>query len=187
AASVGWIIAARFVDRLGKGIRDAPRDALIADLSPPELRGGSFGLRQSLDTVGAFLGPLLAMLLMLLSADHFTLVFSVGVVRAFLGVVVMVCGVRERERAAAAPVRNPRHRADLARLAGTYWLVVAIATVFTLARFSEAFPLLRAQSVGLDVALVPVVMVVMNVVYAAAAWPAGALSNAVRRLGLPPP
>ena len=184
AASVGWIIAARFVDRLGKGIRDAPRDALIADLSPPELRGGSFGLRQSLDTVGAFLGPLLAMLLMLLSADHFTLVFWVAVVPAFLSVAVMIFGVSEPDRAAAEPVRNPLQRAELARLAGTYWLVVAIATVFTLARFSEAFLLLRAQSVGLDVALVPVVMVVMNVVYAAAAWPAGALSDAIGRFGV---
>jgi MFS family permease len=184
APSVGWLTAARFVDRLGKGIRDAPRDALLADLSPPQLRGASFGLRQSLDTVGAFVGPLLAMLFMLLTADRFTLVFWIAVVPAFLSVAVMIFGVSEPDRPAAGPVRNPLRRAELARLPVIYWIIVAVATLFTLARFSEAFLLLRAQSVGLDVALVPIVMVVMNVVYAAAAWPAGALSDAVGRFGV---
>ncbi len=184
APSVGWLTAARFVDRLGKGIRDAPRDALLADLSPPQLRGASFGLRQSLDTVGAFVGPLLAMLFLLLTADRFTLVFWIAVVPAFLSVAVMIFGVSEPDRPAAGPVRNPLRRAELARLPVIYWIIVAVATLFTLARFSEAFLLLRAQSVGLDVALVPIVMVVMNVVYAAAAWPAGALSDAVGRFGV---
>jgi MFS family permease len=185
APNIGWLTAARFVDRLGKGIRGAPRDALIADLSPPELRGASFGLRQSLDTVGAFLGPLLAMLFMLLTANQFTLVFWIAVVPAFLSVAVIIFGVSEPERPAGAePVRNPLRRAELERLGGTYWLIVAIATIFTLARFSEAFLLLRAQSVGLNVALVPAVMVVMNVVYAAAAWPAGALSDVAGRFGV---
>jgi MFS family permease len=185
APDIGWLTAARFVDRLGKGIRGAPRDALIADLTPSETRGASFGLRQSLDTVGAFLGPLLAILFMLLTANRFTLVFWIAVVPAFLSVAVIIFGVSEPERPAGAePARNPLRAAELERLGGTYWLIVAIATVFTLARFSEAFLLLRAQSVGLDVALVPAVMVVMNVVYAAAAWPAGALSDAIGRFGV---
>jgi MFS family permease len=185
APDIGWLTAARFVDRLGKGIRGAPRDALIADLTPSELRGASFGLRQSLDTVGAFLGPLLAILFMLLTANQFTLVFWIAVVPAFLSVAVIIFGVSEPERPAGAePVRNPLRPAELRRLGGTYWLIVAIATMFTLARFSEAFLLLRAQSVGLNVALVPAVMVVMNVVYAAAAWPAGALSDAAGRFGV---
>jgi len=184
APDVGWLTAARFVDRLGKGIRGAPRDALIADLSSSKLRGASFGLRQSLDTVGAFLGPLLAMLLMLLTANQFTLVFWIAVAPAFLSVAVIIFGVSEPDRPAAEPVRNPLRRAELARLGRAYWTVVGIATLFTLARFSEAFLLLRAQSVGLSVALVPAVMVVMNVVYAMAAWPAGALSDAVGRFGV---
>jgi MFS family permease len=183
APNVGWLTAARFVDRLGKGIRDSPRDALIADLTPRALRGASFGLRQSLDTVGAFLGPLLAMLFMLATGNRFTLVFWIAVVPAFLSVAVIVFGVSEPARP-AEPARNPLRRAELARLGWAYWVIVGIATLFTLARFSEAFLLLRAQSVGLNVALVPAVMVVMNVVYAAAAWPAGTLSDAVGRFGV---
>jgi MFS family permease len=185
APNVAWLAVARFVDRVGKGIRGAPRDALIADLAPPTLRGASFGLRQTLDTVGAFLGPLLAILFMLLTANRFTVVFWIAVVPAFLCVAVLIFGVQEPDRRPGANLeRNPLRRAELARLGSTYWLVVIVASVFTLARFSEAFLLLRAQSVGLDLALVPAVMVVMNVVYAAAAWPAGALSDAIGRFGV---
>jgi MFS family permease len=185
APSVGWLIAARFVDRIGKGIRGAPRDALVADLSPPEVRGASFGLRQSLDTVGAFLGPLLAVGFMLLLANDFTSVFWIAVIPAVLSVAVIVVFVREPERPAGQkPVKSPLSRAEMARLGAAYWLVVGIATVFTLARFSEAFLLLRAQSVGLSLALVPLVMVVMNVVYALAAWPVGELSDRIGRFGL---
>lgn len=182
APSVGWLVGARFVDRLGKGIRGAPRDALIADLTPPEIRGASYGLRQSLDTVGAFLGPGLAIALMLLTADNFTLVFWVAVLPAFLSFAVIVFFVREPPRPEGqATVKSPLSRAELARLPLSYWLVLAIAAVFTLARFSEAFLLLRAQSVGLALALVPAVMVVMNVVYSLAAWPAGELSDRIGR------
>jgi MFS family permease len=180
AASVGWLVAARFIDRVGKGIRGAPRDALIADLTPRELRGAAYGLRQSLDTVGAVLGPLAAMVLMLLLASNFTAVFWIAVIPAFLSLAVIVLAVHDRP-AAMAPVRAPLSAAELGRLGASYWLVVAVATVFTLARFSEAFLLLRAQSVGLTLALVPAVMVVMNVVYAVAAWPAGVLSDRIGR------
>ncbi len=185
ASTVGWLLVARFVDRIGKGIRGAPRDALIADISPPELRGASFGLRQSLDTIGAFLGPLLAIGLMILAANNFTLVFWIAVIPAFMSFAVIVFAVREPDRpAGSAPVRSPLSRAELARLGSPYWLVVGVATVFTLARFSEAFLLLRAQSVGLSIALVPAVLVVMNVVYAFAAWPAGVLSDRIGRFSV---
>jgi MFS family permease len=185
ADSVGWLFAARFVDRIGKGIRGAPRDALVADLSPAELRGASFGLRQSLDTVGAFLGPLAVIALMSLTADNFTLVFWVAVIPAFLSFAVIVAGVRDPERPQDLEVvRAPLGPAVLARLGMACWLVIGVATLFTLARFSEAFLLLRAQSVGLAISLVPAVMVVMNVVYALSAWPAGALSDAVGRFGV---
>jgi len=182
APTVGWLVAARFVDRIGKGIRGAPRDALVADLSPPHLRGASFGLRQSLDTVGAFLGPLLAIGLMLLTLNNFTVVFWVAVIPAFLSLFLILFAVREPERPAGLRrVRNPISKAELRQLGSDYWWVVAVATVFTLARFSEAFLLLKAQSVGLAVALVPAVFVVMNLVYALAAYPVGALSDRVER------
>jgi MFS family permease len=177
ASSIGWLVGARFVDRIGKGIRGAPRDALLADMAPAHLRGASFGLRQSLDTVGAFLGPLLAMVLMWVTADHFRTVFWVAVVPAVLSVAVLVFAVREPDHPAAPAKRKQQHWRDLSRMGRSFWLVTLLATVFTLARFSEAFLLLRAQQAGLRVALIPLVLVVMNLAYAAAAYPAGAASD----------
>jgi MFS family permease len=151
---------------------------LIADLAPERVRGASFGLRQSLDTVGAFLGPLLAIVLMWLSADNFQAVFWLAVLPAFLSMALIVFGVSEPDRPAGLRrVDWPVSLAELKRLGAAYWWVVAVAAVFTLARFSEAFLLLRAQSTGLAVMLVPGVLVIMNVVYAAAAYPAGVLSD----------
>jgi MFS family permease len=185
APSAGWLFAARFVDRIGKGIRGSPRDALIADITPPDLRGASFGLRQSLDTIGAFVGPMLAIGLMLLTADNFSLVFWFAVLPAFLSFAVIVLVVQEPERPAdQAPVRSPLSRAEILRLGRAFWVVVTLAGLFTLARFSEAFLLLRAQSVGMALAFIPVILVAMNIVYALAAWPAGALSDRVGRFGL---
>jgi MFS family permease len=182
APNLSWLISARFIDRVGKGVRGAPRDALVADLSPPEIRGASFGLRQSLDTIGAFVGPLLAILLMLWTANNFQTVFWIAVIPGFLAFGLIAFGVKEPERPAELrPVKSPLSRAELARLGTEYWWVVAIAAVFTLARFSEAFLILRAQSVALPIALVPAVMVLMNVVYALAAYPAGVLSDRVDR------
>jgi MFS family permease len=182
AGSLGWLIAARFVDRVGKGIRGAPRDALVADMAPADLRGASFGLRQSLDTIGAFLGPLVAIWLMWVTADHFVAVFWIAVIPAFLSFALITVAVDEPERPAGLrQVRMPLSRGELSRLGGRYWWVVAIATVFTLARFSEAFLVLRAQSVGLSLALVPAVLVIMNIVYALSAYPIGALSDRINR------
>jgi MFS family permease len=184
ASSLGWLVAARLLDRLAKGIRGAPRDALVADLSPPAVRGAAFGLRQSLDTLGAVLGPLLAMLFMLWTAGDFTVVFWIAVVPALLSFAVIVFGVSEPAGLVRRNVRSPLARAELARLGPGYWLVVGVAAMFTLARFSEAFLLLRAQSLGLALALAPVMLLIMNVVYALAAWPAGALSDRFGRLAL---
>ena len=185
ATSIGWLVAARFVDRVGKGIRGAPRDALIADLTPADLRGTAFGLRQSLDTIGAVLGPLLAIVFMAAFANNFTAVFWIAVIPALVSVAIIVFGVHEPERPPGLRrVRAPLSRAELARLGSAYWVIVGVAAIFTLARFSEAFLLLRAQSVGLPLAIVPAVMVVMSVVYTLSAWPAGALSDQIGRYGL---
>ena len=183
APSVGWLVVARFIDRIGKGIRGAPRDALIADVTPEHLRGASFGLRQSLDTAGAFIGPALAIGLMWLTADNFQRVFWVAVIPAFLCVVLLLVAVNEPERTTMLrKVRAPLSVAELKRLGFAYWVVVGVAVVFSLARFSEAFLILRALAVGLPVALVPLVLVLMNVVYSLAAYPAGVMSDRTNRI-----
>ena len=185
ASGIGWLVAARFIDRTGKGIRGAPRDALIADLTPAGLRGSAYGLRQSLDTIGAVLGPLLAIVFMAAFASNFTAVFWIAVIPAFISVTIIVFGVREPERPPGLrTVRAPLSRRELGRLSRTYWMIVAVAAIFTMARFSEAFLLLRAQSVGMPVSIVPLVMVVMNIVYTVTAWPAGALSDRIGRYGV---
>lgn len=178
ASSFGWIVFARFLDRVGKGIRGAPRDALIADVTPSDLRGASYGLRQALDTVGAVAGPLLAIGAMFWLAGNFRLVFWVAVVPAFAAVAVLVLGVREPERAGGTAGPQPRiSLADCKRLPASYWWVVTLAAVMTLARFSEAFLVLRAQSVHMVTAWIPLVMALMSVVYAAIAFPAGVFAD----------
>jgi MFS family permease len=184
ANSAGMVFAARLIDRTGKGIRGAPRDALVADLVPEDRRGAAYGLRQALDTVGAFLGPLLAIAFMLLWADDIRLVFWVAVLPALLAVAVLVAGVREPPRPAGAPRRNPIRRENLRRLPPAYWWVVAIGALFTLARFSEAFLVLRAQQGGLALAWVPLVLIVMNIVYALGAYPMGRLADRASHRGL---
>ncbi|AFU47405.1 major facilitator superfamily transporter [Acidovorax sp. KKS102] len=184
APTVGWVVTARLIDRVGKGIRGAPRDALVADLAPPGMRGAAFGLRQSLDTAGAFLGPLLAMGLMLLWANDFRAVFWVAVIPAALCVALLLVGVQEPERAASAMRTNPIRRENLRRLGGAYWWVVALGAVFTLARFSEAFLVLRVQQGGLPLAWTPLVLVLMNVVFALGAYPLGKLADSTRHTTL---
>lgn len=185
AATVQWVFVARFMDRIGKGIRGAPRDALIADLTAPEIRGAAYGLRQSLDTVGAFLGPLLAIALMLLFAGDFRMVFWLAVIPGVLSVALLVFGVQEAARAQGVPAKLPRLRFGLVRtLPSAYWWVVLAGAVFTLARFSEAFLLLRAQSQGLPDTYAPLVLVLMNVVFAATAYPMGRLADRTNPLGL---
>lgn len=183
AQGLGVVLTARFVDRVGKGIRDAPRDALIADITPAETRGAAYGLRQSMDTVGAIAGPVLALLLMAATGGDFRLVFWAAVVPAVVAVLLVMFGVREPEASANRQARRrlPIHRDELRRLPRVYWLVAGFATALTLARFSEAFLLLRAGSVGVPAAHVPLVMIVMNLAYAASAWPFGRWSDRADR------
>ncbi|MGD8475935.1 MAG: MFS transporter [Burkholderiales bacterium] len=180
AQSVQWVFAARFVDRLGKGIRGAPRDALIADITSRNVRGAAYGLRQALDSVGALLGPLLAVVLMLWLANDIRAVMWVAVIPAVLCVALLVKYVREpqREHVNGKPVFTGF--ASVRRLPAAYWLVVVLGATFTLGRFSEAFLVLRALDTGLPPAYVPVVMIVMNVLYAGAAYPAGAAADRMR-------
>lgn len=178
ATSAPLVIGARFVDRIGKGIRGAPRDALVADVTPPEIRGRAFGLRQSLDTVGAFAGPLVAIGLMALFANDMRMVFWVSVVPGVLAVLCVVYGVREPlARNETSVARSPIQISDLKRLPRGFWNVTGIGVVFTLARFSEGFLILKANAEGLPLTLAPLVLVVMNLVYALGAYPAGGLSD----------
>lgn len=181
ANSIEWVFAARFVDRVGKGVRGAPRDALVAELTAPSLRGAAYGLRQALDSVGALLGPLLAVALMVWVTSEVRTVMWFGVVPAFISVALLYFYVREPERRRAdGAIARPVTLADARRLPPRYWLIVSLGGVFTLARFSEAFLVLRAQDVGLALSYVPVVMIVMNALYAGSAYPAGALADRVR-------
>jgi len=178
APTADWVLFARFSDRVGKGVRGAPRDALVGDLTPPELRGAAYGLRQSLDTVGAFLGPLLGIGLMALFAGDFRTVFWFALIPGAISVAILVLFVREPERKPNAVTPGfPLRAGELAGLGGLFWGVVAVGTVLTLARFSEAFLILRAEGAGLHIALIPLVLIVMNVVYSLTAYPFGALSD----------
>ena len=179
APTVGWVLGARLADRVGKGIRGAPRDALLADLTPPAVRGASFGLRQTLDTVGAFAGPLLAIVTMSLTGGSFRTVFWLAVIPAVLCVAVLILFVREPGPARTAHVRSPLRSAGARGKA--FWTVVLVAALFTLARFSEAFLILKVAAVGLPAAYVPLVLVLMNVAYAGCAYPAGWLSDRANR------
>jgi MFS family permease len=182
AGSVGMVLTARFIDRICKGIRGAPRDALVADLSPPHLRGASFGLRQALDTVGACAGPVVALVAMGVLAADIRAVFWIAVIPALVSVAILLAFVHEPDRRAAADApRVPLRLTDIKTLSAAYWAVVTVGGVLTLARFSEAFLVLRASDTGLAITHVPLVLVVMNVAYAASAYPAGVWSDRAGR------
>ena len=184
ASGIGLVLTARLLDRVGKGVRGAPRDAMVADIVPPQLRGAAFGLRQSLDTVGAFLGPLLAVGLMLLWANDFRAVFWVALLPGLMAVALLLFGVHEPEHRQTSKGTNPIRWDNLTRLRTAYWWVVGIGAIFTLARFSEAFLVLRAQHGGIPIALVPLVMVAMNLIYAISAYPFGTLSDRMSHMRL---
>ena len=178
ANSIGLVLLARFLDRIGKGIRGAPRDALVADLTPADKRGAAFGLRQSLDTVGATLGPAAAIGLMYLFNDDIRTVLWFAVIPAVLAVIVLMVGVKEPAHA-EAKARAPLHAREIKELGSAYWLVIVAGAVFTLARFSEAFLVIRARDQGLALAWAPAVIAVMSLVYAASAYPAGRLQDRI--------
>ncbi|SPD72188.1 conserved membrane hypothetical protein [uncultured Desulfobacterium sp.] len=178
ATTIGWVFVARFIDRVGKGIRSAPRDALVADIAPLEMRGAAYGLRQSLDSIGAFFGPLAAVVFMLLFAGDIKSVLWVAVVPGFISVLLLVSFVHDPERAAGhSGKEGPLSFGDAMRLPVDYWLIVLLGAVFTLARFSEAFLVLRAQDVGLSLGYVPMVFVVMNITYTLSSYPAGVAAD----------
>ena len=180
AGSIHWVFFARFTDRIGKGIRGAPRDAIIADLTPAEVRGAAYGLRQALDTVGAFLGPLLGIVLMVLLANNFRQVFWFATIPAFLAVSLLVIGIKEPEdKHADGKATSPIKFTILKQFDSSYWWIVAIGGVLTLARFSEAFLILRAQDIGLPDSLAPAILITMNLIYALSAYPAGRLADRI--------
>ena len=170
------VLAARFADRVGKGVRGAARDALVADVTPPEIRGRAYGLRQALDTVGAVIGPMIAVLLMLAYANDFRLIFWVAVIPAVASVAMVLIGISDND-AVADRSRFPVQMSELRQLGAAFWTIAAVGLCFTLARFSEAFLILKAAEAGLPIALSPLVLVVMSVVYAAGAYPAGASAD----------
>jgi MFS family permease len=184
ATTTGMVLGARLIDRVGKGLRGAPRDALVADLVPASQRGAAYGLRQALDTVGAFLGPLVAIGLMLLWANDFHAIFWVAVIPGVLSVALLAFGVHEPDAPPGAARVNPIRRENLRRLGTGYWWVVGIGALFTLARFSEAFLVLRAQQGGVPIAWAPLVLIAMNVVYAFGAYPFGKLADRMSRKAL---
>ncbi|MFT3727700.1 MAG: MFS transporter [Terricaulis sp.] len=178
ATSPAYVLGARFADRVGKGFRGAPRDALIADVTPNAMRGRAYGLRQALDTVGAFVGPLLAIGLMALFNDNMRAVFWVAIIPAAISVALVLFGVEDRQGSEKA--RAPIHFRDLSSLPPHFWLLMVIAVTFTFARFSEGFLILKANADGLPVMFAPLVLVVMNIVYAGGAYPVGALADRMR-------
>ena len=179
APTSGVVFSARMIDRVGKGIRGAPRDALVADVTPPEIRGAAYGLRQALDTIGAFLGPLLAVALMFLWDNDFQSIFWVAAIPAVLSIALLGFGLKEPRTAVVQKRTNPLRRENLKKLSTAYWWVVAIGSIFTLARFSEAFLVLRAQQMAIPLFAIPLVMVAMNLVYSLTAYPFGKLSDSM--------
>ena len=192
ASGLGLLVSARFIDRIGKGVRGAPRDALVAAISPPSIRGACFGLRQALDTLGAFMAPLAAIAFMLLTSDNYRIVFWIAVLPALLAVLLLATGIREPDDSAdqTAPLKGsgatrapfPLSLRALREVSPSLWFTLLLASLLSLARFSDAFLILRSQEAGLPVAWVPLVLVVMNLVYAASAYPGGTLSDRFGRV-----
>lgn len=185
AASIETVFVARFLDRVGKGIRGAPRDALIADVAPAEIRGACFGLRQSMDTIGAFIGPLVAVLLLILFEDRIEPVLWVAVLPAAVAVLVIVFGIDEPSYDSTKPTfHSPLNFDALKQFDSQYGWIVLLGAMFTLARFSEAFLVLRAQQVGIGVTWLPLIMVLMSFVYALSAYPVGIVSDRIDKSNL---
>jgi len=185
ADSISWVFTARFIDRIGKGIRGAPRDALVAELTPAAKRGAAYGLRQSLDSTGAIIGPLIAMLLMMALADNIRAVLWIAVIPAFIAVVVLVAAVHEPAREPFRPGKKVFLNFSIGKqLPLRYWFIVLLGSVFTLARFSEAFLVLRVQEVGLPLGTIPLVLIVMNIFYSATAYPAGLAADRSKQRSL---
>ncbi len=181
ANSIALVMVARFIDRIGKGIRGAPRDAMVGDLAPPEIRGACFGLRQSLDTIGAFLGPLIAICGMLFFSQNLRVVLWIAVIPAVFSFIILAVGVKEPKFHQDEQSKERLNFRECRNLGSEFWKLIIIASVYTLARFSDAFLILKAQATGLPIILVPLVMILMNIIYAFFAYPAGILSDYLKR------
>jgi MFS family permease len=184
AHSLEAVLLARFADRIGKGIRAAPRDALVADITRPQNRGAAYGLRQTMDTIGAFTGPALAILLMLWTGDRYRFVFALALIPAMIVILIIVFAVKEPEKKQAARKSFPLQKEKIRLLPAAFWQVTALSTLLTLARFSEAFLILRGDTLHLDAAFAPAILIAMNIIYSLCAWPAGALSDKTGKAGL---
>jgi MFS family permease len=179
ASSVPLLMVARFADRIGKGIRGSPRDAMIADETPPEIRGRAFGLRQTLDTAGALLAPLLAIGLMALLASNIRAVFWIAIIPAAISFLLAWLALREPEQHLAPPKRSPLF-AGFRQLDAETKRLLKVGFLFTLARFSEAFLILKGIDIGLSEAMSPLTLAIFNLAYVVLAYPAGALSDRMR-------
>jgi MFS family permease len=184
ATGVGAVFTARSLDRIGKGLRGAPRDALIADFTPSHQRGSAYGLRQSLDSLGAVLGPLIAVALMILTSNDFRLIFWLAVIPGIIAVTILVIFVHEPETPPFKFEWKKFWKGNISGLGISFWIVIGLGIVFTLARFSEAFLLLRAKDIGASASMVPIMLVIMSLVYAIGAYPIGRLSDRIGRTGL---
>lgn len=164
---------------MGKGIRGAPRDALIAEITPPSLRGKAFGLRQALDTVGAFIGPILAIILMSLLGDQLRLVFWVALIPGLLAVALILLGVEEPKNAPTG--ETPMKAWKFNHFSAAFWEACAMGFILQLSRLGDAFLILRAKDFGVATHFLPGVLIVMNIVYSLTSYPAGSLSDRVGR------
>ncbi len=183
ATTPARVLFARFADRVGKGIRVAPRNALIADVTPSSQRGAAYGLRQSLDTIGAFSGPFIATALLFYSNQNFRLVFLSAAIPGLMTITILIFGVKEAPKTSHER-RNPLQWNALKSLGKSYWMLVTVALLFNLGNFSDAFLLLRAQQIGIATNLIPLSFVIMNITYGLSAYPIGVLSDKIGRKGL---
>lgn len=182
ADAVSTITIARVIDRIGKGIRDAPRDAFLTDVIPSHMRGSGFGLRLAFYTTGFVLGPLIAIGLMLLSGDNFRLVFWVAVIPAFVAIVVLIAAVKETPNILAEGTHGfPFRLSDFTTFSAAFWWSIAVASLLSLARCSQAFLVLKANHTGVDAAFVPMMLVLTHTIYSATAYPFGILADRLDR------
>jgi len=182
ANSVSLILIARFFDRLGKGVRESPRDALIGDIAPKSIRGACFGLRQSLDTIGALIGPIVAILGLLIFSNNIRAILWVSVIPAILSVVIFIVGIHDVEHKYTEDEKTFIFKfKNIFKIGTEYWQIVLIGGLLNLARFSDAFLILKAYELGLPITYVPLVMVLMNCFYAVSSYPAGILSDNINR------
>jgi MFS family permease len=178
AQSATQVLAIRVTDRVGKGVRNSPRDALIADSVPPTMRGRAFGVRSAADNAGALLGPLIAFALLTWFGLSLRSVFWWSAVPAGLAIVVAIVGVRDVAKREGQSSKKSELRSGMG---GRFWAFLAIVFVFTLGNSTDAFLLLRARDLGVPIAMAPILWAVLNAVKSVSNIPGGALSDRIGR------